>query len=125
MDTLNGRIALVTGGTRGIGRAIAQRLAAEGAKVAICGRKADAVAQASRELGVFGAPADITKLDEVRQLFVAVDREFGGLDILVNNAGAGFYRKVGEMTPEEWHRNIDLNLNGAFYCAHEAVQRLR
>lgn len=125
MDTLNGRIALVTGGTRGIGRAIAQRLAAEGAKVAICGRKADAVAQASRELGVFGAPADITRLDEVRALFVAVDREFGGLDILVNNAGAGFYRKVGQMTPEEWHRNIDLNLNGAFYCAHEAVQRLR
>ena len=55
--------------------------------------------------------------------FEAVDREFGGLDILVNNAGQGVFRKVGEMTPEDWHRNIDLNLNGPFYCSHEALAR--
>jgi NAD(P)-dependent dehydrogenase (short-subunit alcohol dehydrogenase family) len=57
--------------------------------------------------------------------FQAVDGAFGGLDILVHNAGVGVFRKVGEMTTEEWHRNIDLNLNGAFYCAHEALARFR
>ena len=64
-------------------------------------------------------------MDAVRAFFAAVDREFGGLDILVNNAGEGRYRKVGEMTPEEWHQNIDLNLNGAFYCTHEAISRFK
>ena len=52
-----------------------------------------------------------------------MDAEFGGLDILVNNAGEGVFRKVGDMTPEEWRRNIDLNLNGPFYCSHEALPR--
>ena len=125
MPTLKDKVALVTGGTRGIGRAIASRLAAEGAKVAICGRNPENVERAARELGVFGMAADISRVEDVRALFAAVDREFGGLDILVNNAGQGLYRKVGDMSPEEWHRNIDLNLNGAFYCAHEAVQRMR
>lgn len=125
METLKDKVAMVTGGTRGIGRAIASRLIAEGAKVAICGRKPDNVERAARELGAFGIAADVSRVEEVRALFAAVDREFGGLDILVNNAGQGLYRKVGDMSPDEWHRNIDLNLNGAFYCAHEAVQRMR
>ena len=51
--------------------------------------------------------------------------EFGGLDILVNNAGAAVFRKVGDMTPEDWHRNIDLNLNGPFYCSREALTRFQ
>ena len=127
METLNAKIALVTGGTRGIGRAIAERLVAEGARVAICGRKQETVDRVVNAMGgkVFGAAADIRRVEDVRALFAAVDREFDGLDILVNNAGEGLFRKVGDMTPEEWHRNIDLNLNGAFYCAHEAVQRFR
>jgi NAD(P)-dependent dehydrogenase (short-subunit alcohol dehydrogenase family) len=125
METLKGKIAVVTGGTRGIGKAIARRLAADGAKVAICGRNPEHLARAAKELSVFGATADVSHIEDVRGFFSAVDREFGALDILVNNAGAGLYRKVGDMTPEEWHRNIDLNLNGAFYCAHEAVVRMR
>jgi NADP-dependent 3-hydroxy acid dehydrogenase YdfG len=60
-------------------------------------------------------------VEQVSRFFQAVEREFGGLDILVNNAGEGVFHKVGEMTPEEWHRNIDLNLNGAFYCSREAL----
>ena len=67
--------------------------------------------------------ADVTRVEDVRAFFAAVDGELGGLDILVNNAGQGLFKKVGEMTPEEWHLNIDLNLNGAFYCAHEALAR--
>ncbi|MDE3164309.1 MAG: SDR family oxidoreductase [Acidobacteriota bacterium] len=129
MDSLHGKIAIVTGGTRGIGRAIAERLVAEGAKVALCGRTRDAAERAAREIGgegsVLGVAADIRKVEDVRALFDAVDRAFGGLDILVNNAGEGVFRKVGEMTVEDWHRNIDLNLNGVFYCTREAIGRMR
>jgi len=127
METLAGKIAAVTGGTRGIGRAIAERLLREGAAVAICGRSAEATARAAAEMQplgrIFGCAADITDATQVGNFFQAVDREFGALDILVNNAGVGVFRKVAEMTPEEWHRNIDLNLNGPFYCSREALAR--
>ncbi len=115
----------MTGGTRGIGRAIAERLLREGAAVAICGRSAESTARAAAEMKplgrVFGHPADVANRGQVHALFQTVEREFGGLDILVNNAGQGVFRKVGEMTAEDWHRNIDLNLNGPFYCSHEAL----
>ena len=127
MESLQGKAAIVTGGTRGIGRAIAERLLREGAWVAICGRSADSTGRAASEMKplgrVFGCAADVTDFRQVKNLFEAVDREFGRLDILVNNAGQGVFRKVGEMTPEDWHRNIDLNLNGPFYCSHEALAR--
>jgi len=120
---------LVTGGTRGIGRAIAVRLLGEGAAVAICGRTSESVEsalEALRPLGrVFGIAADVRDVEQVRALFEAVDGEFGGLDILVNNAGQGVFGKVAELTPEEWHANIDLNLNGPFYCSREALERFR
>ena len=127
MDSLSGKIAIVTGGTRGIGRAIAERLLREGAWVAICGRTRDATERAVTEMKplgrIFGHPADVTQVKQVSNFFQLVDREFGGLDVLVNNAGEGFFRKVADMTPEEWHRNIDLNLNGPYYCSHEALAR--
>jgi NAD(P)-dependent dehydrogenase (short-subunit alcohol dehydrogenase family) len=127
MEPLSGKIAIVTGGTRGIGRAIAERLLREGAWVAICGRSSESVERAVREMQPLGKIAghagDVTKVEQVGEFFQAVDREFGGLDILVNNAGEGVFRKVAQMTPEEWHRNIDLNLNGPFYCSREALER--
>jgi 3-oxoacyl-[acyl-carrier protein] reductase len=129
METLSGRIAIVTGGTRGIGRAIAERLLREGAAVAICGRSQHSVDRAVAEMhplgSVFGLAADVTQNEQVIRFFDAVDQHFGGLDILVNNAGAGVFRKVGDMTVEEWRSNIDLNLNGAFYCAHAALARFK
>ena len=129
METLSGKTAIVTGGTRGIGRAITERLLDAGVAVAICGRRRESVDLATRELAgrgkVFGVAADIRRVEDVRSFFAAVDREFGGLDILVNNAGQGVFKKVGEMTPEEWHRNIDLNLNGAFYCCARGARALR
>jgi NAD(P)-dependent dehydrogenase (short-subunit alcohol dehydrogenase family) len=130
METLSGKIAVVTGGTRGIGRAIAERLLREGAFVAICGRKQESVSRAVHELEagggkIFGQAADVTRLEDVRRFFQAVDDCFSGLDVLVNNAGAGVFRKVGEMSPEDWHRNIDLNLNGPFYCTREALPRFQ
>jgi NAD(P)-dependent dehydrogenase (short-subunit alcohol dehydrogenase family) len=127
METISGKIAIVTGGTRGIGRAIAEHLLKQGVTVAICGRaqaSVDRAVEAMKPLGtVFGLAADITQQPQVERLFEAVDRQFGGLDILVNNAGEGDFRKVGEMTVDQWHRNIDLNLNGAFYCSREALSR--
>jgi NAD(P)-dependent dehydrogenase (short-subunit alcohol dehydrogenase family) len=127
MESLHGKTAIVTGGTRGIGRAIAERLLREGVSVAICGRSADTIERAVSDMqplgNVFGRAADVTDLHQTRAFFEAVDRRFGRLDILVNNAGQGVFRKVGEMTPEDWHRNIDLNLNAPFYCSHEALAR--
>jgi NAD(P)-dependent dehydrogenase (short-subunit alcohol dehydrogenase family) len=127
MESLSGKKAVVTGGTRGIGRAIAERLLRGGASVAICGQTQESVGRAVNEMSglgqVFGHAANISRVEEVRRFFETVDKELDGLDILVNNAGVARYKKVGEMTPEDWHRNIDLNLNGAFYCAHEALRR--
>jgi NAD(P)-dependent dehydrogenase (short-subunit alcohol dehydrogenase family) len=129
METISGKVAAVTGGTRGIGRAIAERLLREGASVAICGRSPESTARAAAEMQslgeIYGCAADVTDPAQVRDFFQAVDREFGALDILVNNAGEGVFRKVAEMTPEEWHRNIDLNLNGPFYCSREALSRFQ
>ena len=129
MESLSGKLAVVTGGTRGIGRAIAERLLREGAAVALCGRTNQSVETALgalRPLGrVFGMPADVTQPDQVSGFFAAVDREFGGLDILVNNAGQGVFGKVADLTIEQWRANIELNLNGPFYCSREALARFR
>ena len=129
MESLSGKLAVVTGGTRGIGRAIAERLLREGAAVAICGRSDQSVEAALGELRplgrVFGIAADVTQVDRVSALFAAVDREFGGLDILVNNAGQGVFGKVADLTIEQWRANIELNLNGPFYCSREALARFR
>jgi 3-oxoacyl-[acyl-carrier protein] reductase len=128
MEPLAGKVAMVTGGTRGIGYAIVERLVAEGASVAFCGRTRESVDKAMQGLAgrggkVCGHAADITKADQVHRLFQAADTTFGGLDILVNNAGTGVFRKVAEMSLEDWHYNIDLNLNAAFYCSREALNR--
>lgn len=128
MQSLAGKFAVVTGGTRGIGRAIAERLLQEGAAVALCGRSAETVERARQELAGFGrvfcAVADVTQTGDVRNFFQAVDKAFGALDILVNNAGAARFRKTGEMTTEDWHYHVDLNLNAAFYCSREALPRM-
>jgi 3-oxoacyl-[acyl-carrier protein] reductase len=128
-DAIAGRIAVVTGGTRGIGRAIAERLLAEGARVAICGRTPESVAHAVREMEtkhpgrVAGEAADVSRADQVEQFFRAVDEKLGPLDILVNNAGGGIFKSVAELTIEEWRRTLGLNLDGVFYCSREALAR--
>ena len=126
---LSGKVAVVTGGTRGIGRAIAERLLREGASVAICGRSAETVTRAVRELTeatggvVFGEAADISKPEDVRRFFISVDQHLGDLRILINNAGLGIFRRVAELSIEEWRKMIDLNLSGIFYCSREVLPR--
>jgi NAD(P)-dependent dehydrogenase (short-subunit alcohol dehydrogenase family) len=126
---LEGKLALVTGGTRGIGRAIAKALASWGASVAICGREAQAVDRAAKELAasgtVAGFAADVADARQVAALFRFIDERLGGLDILINNAGIGIFRPAADMSVEEWDRTISINLNGAFYCSREALQRFR
>lgn len=127
---LLGKIAVVTGGTRGIGRAIVDRLLAEGASVAFCGRSADGVQKTAGALSadgsrVYGEAADVSKPEDVRRFFQSVDTRFGGMDILINNAGIGIFRSVAELTLEDWHKTLDLNLSGVFYCSKEALARFK
>lgn len=130
-DRISGRVAVVTGGTRGIGRAIAERLLAEGAKVAICGRNRESVDRAVGEMRrasgseIVGEVADISRLEDAGRLFRSVDAQLGPVEVLVNNAGIGTFASVADLSPEAWHRVIDLNLNGAFYCSREALARMR
>ncbi len=124
---LAGKTAVVTGGTRGIGRAVAEALLLEGASVAICGRTAYAAAAAAGAMAtstggeVVGLTADVSKPEEAASLFDEVDRRWGGLDILINNAGIGVFRPAGEIAIEEWQLVIGLNLSGPFYCSRAAL----
>lgn len=126
---LEGKAAIVTGGTRGIGFAIAGGLLSAGAAVAISGRSDASVSRAVVELSrrgkVVGKPADVGDCEEVERFFEFVDRSFGGLDILVNNAGVGVFRPLAELTIEEWHRTIETNLTGVYLCSRQAIPRLR
>jgi 3-oxoacyl-[acyl-carrier protein] reductase len=128
---LNGKTALVTGATRGIGFAIAQALADAGASVAICGRSQDSVDQAVSRLTnklqrkVVGKVADVRTSTDVQALFEWVDSETGGPDILVNNAGVGVMKSTTELTVEDWQTTIETNLSGAFYCSREALGRMK
>ena len=126
---LNGKYALVTGGTRGIGKAIAAALLSAGASVAICGRSDETVKAALQELGprgnAIGCRADVGSADEVASLFRFVEAKFPRLDVLVNNAGIGIYKPAAELTVEDWQATINLNLSGVFYCCHEALPGFR
>jgi 3-oxoacyl-[acyl-carrier protein] reductase len=127
---LSGKYALVTGGSRGIGKAIAGALLDHGAGVAICGRTDATLEAAYRALQTRGgnvafALADVSKPEEVTKLFQFVDQSFPKLDILINNAGVGIFRSVADLSIEDWQKTLDLNLSGAFYCSREALARFR
>src|SRR5258708_659398 len=132
METfLEGKNAIVTGGTRGIGLAIAEALAAAGAGVAICGRGHTTVENAVTQLRnrskskVVGKAADVRSSTEVEEFFQFVDRELGGVDILVNNAGVGVFKSTADLSVEDWAKTLETNLSGTFYCSREALPRMR
>ncbi len=113
-----GTRVLVTGGGSGIGLAIAQAFAAQGARVAIVGRDA-AKLRAAKAGHMAAHAADVTDIAQVRNFVEAVTTAFGGIDILVNNAGTNIKaRAFRELTPESWHHLVDTNLHGAFNCIH-------
>jgi NAD(P)-dependent dehydrogenase (short-subunit alcohol dehydrogenase family) len=130
-NALKGKVAVVTGGSRGIGYCIAERLLREGASVYICGRDAKILNQSLEELRrhgdaqVEGMVADVGRYEDCRKLIRAAAEHFGGIDILVNNAGIGIMKPVDQLTPAEWDATIHTNLSGAFYCCHEAIPIMR
>jgi len=127
-----GKVAIVTGGSRGIGLSIAEALVARGASVTVSGldasRLADAGARLSKAVcggGVQTLQADVRDQAQVADLVDATVKRFSGLDILINNAAVGNFANVSDLKPDDWRRMIDTNLTGVFYCCRAAIPHLR
>jgi 3-oxoacyl-[acyl-carrier protein] reductase len=131
MASLKNRVALVTGGSRGIGRAVAISLADAGAAVAVNFREKAAEAQnvveTIRAAGgrAMAVGADVSKAVQVSEMMAAVDRELGPVDVLVNNAGVGLVRGVDDLTEEDFDLTIAVNLKSAFLCTQAVVPGMR
>jgi len=122
--SLSDKVALVTGGGSGIGKAIAKALLAEGCKVIINGRNEEKLEQAKTELGsnVESMVCDVTDESQVENTFSSIISNYDRCDILINNAGMAAKAKAHEMKYETWKKVINVNLNGAFLCAREAMK---
>jgi NAD(P)-dependent dehydrogenase (short-subunit alcohol dehydrogenase family) len=125
MTTL-GKVAVVTGAGSGLGRQIARALLAAGYRVALAGRRADALRETAADSdAVLVVPTDVGDPESVAALFDAVRREWGRLDLLVNNAGLSVAGTVDELSYEDWRRTVDANLTGSFLCAQQAVRMMK
>jgi NAD(P)-dependent dehydrogenase (short-subunit alcohol dehydrogenase family) len=122
-------VAIVTGGSKGIGLGIARAFVARGMQVVISARNERELAKAVDELGggdrVAAVAADVQRAEDAARLIKETVARFGGLDVLVNNAGLGTFARVADMSIEAWRQVIDTNLSGAFYCCHAAIPELR
>lgn len=129
--SLEGKNAIVTGGTRGIGLAITRALLERGAGVFICARKKEEVELLITELAqaygerIKGAAADVGDYEQARSMVASAAKAFSGIDILINNAGIGSHNSVEQMPVEEWDATIGTNLSGLFYCCHEALPLMK
>jgi NAD(P)-dependent dehydrogenase (short-subunit alcohol dehydrogenase family) len=127
---LQDRVAIVTGASNGIGRAIAETFAAEGAKTVLVARRApllDEVASGIRSRGgeALPVPTDLTQESEVTALFAQVTKTHGRLDILVNNAGVATHINTEDITLQYWREVLDINITAAFLCSREAVRIMK
>src|SRR5437588_7257322 len=131
MNRIEGRTAIITGGSRGIGFAIAEALLERGSRVFICARNEGEVQKSVAALKnkpgreIHGAACDVRSYDSVSNLFSRANDIFGGLDILVNNAGIGSRSYVEQTTIEEWNATIETNLTGVFHCCHAALPLMK
>ncbi|WP_232702013.1 SDR family NAD(P)-dependent oxidoreductase [Halobacterium wangiae] len=122
--------AIVTGASSGIGRAVAERFAADGANVVVCSREqenVDPAAEGIREDGgtALAVECDVTDRDAVDALVDATVEEFGGLNVLVNNAGASFVAGFEDISPNGWQTIVDVNLTGTYHCTQAAAEHLK
>jgi len=119
---LTNRTAIVTGGTRGIGRAIATSLVAAGVKVAITARSERDLSDAVSKLGnAAGYVCDVRDYEQVKSTIAQITADLGGIDILVNNAGIGIFETVESMIVEDFRAVLETNVFGVFYCCHEVI----
>lgn len=130
MGQLDGKVAIVTGGNRGIGKGIAKGFAAEGASLTIAARDAELLSQTANELRamnvkVLAVPTDVTDEEQIKVLFEKAMAEFERLDILVNNAGAFDGGPIDELSTEAWDKVIGVNLRAPFLCSREAMRIMK
>lgn len=130
MERLKDKVALITGGTKGIGRGIAQALLHQGMKVAITGRDASSTKEAAKGLTenenyILAVEADVRDYESQQQAVEAVVKKFGKIDVLVANAGLGHFESITEMTPKQWNETIDTNLTGVFYSVKAAIDAIK
>jgi NAD(P)-dependent dehydrogenase (short-subunit alcohol dehydrogenase family) len=131
VQSLTGKVAVVTGGSRGIGLAIARGLVAQGAQVTITGKDESHLSAARPRIEAAGPGsvealrADVRRYEEMDHAMTATVARFGGLDVLVNNAGIGIFADVADMSPGQWSDVIDTNLTGVFHACHAAIPHMR
>src|SRR5215216_1515252 len=124
---LSNKTAIVTGGTKGIGRAIAESLITAGARVAISARNEDEIGEAVAQLNAIGPGSatghvcDVRNYDQVKSLFA----DLSGIDILINNAGIGIFSSVESMSVDDFRAVLETNIFGVFYCCHEAIPLMK
>lgn len=127
---LKGKVAVITGGTAGIGFATAELFAREGAQVAVCSRSQSNVDGAVRELGskgleIYGKPVDVSSRKDLFAFADEVERKFGGIDIWMSNAGIMIEKKIIDTSEEEWRRTLGINLDSVYYGGLIAADKLR
>jgi 3-oxoacyl-[acyl-carrier protein] reductase len=127
---LKNKIAIVTGGTKGIGRGIAEALIREGASVCITARNQQEIDKAVNDFTsaggtAIGAVCDVRVYEQVKALIDHTAKELGGLDILINNAGIGLFETVEGTSPEDFRAVLETNLFGVFYCCHAAIPEMK
>ncbi len=129
MIDLTGKVAYITGGSKGIGLGIAKKLLDSGIKVAISGRSKSSLDAAVQQLGsgpnVLALVSDVTKLDNEHKAVAQITRKWGKLDVVLANAGVGHFAPVDELSEKDWHQMIDTNLNGVFHTLKASVDALK